>query len=148
MTNFAGLLGAREDFPDLALLNDVGKITTVTQRDVATETQNLIAIMQLGGLSVEELGAALGQVTAAGNNSSTAIAAILDALNIALPGAKLAGTCLGRSLPGVVCPREAPDACGRRRVLRPESPPRATRLRGRDAEGLVGDVAVVVEWVR
>lgn len=89
---FAGVTDqAEKQRLSLALLNDVGKITTVTQRDVATETQNLIAIMQLGGLSVEELGAALGQVTAAGNNSSTAIAAILDALNIALPGAKLAG---------------------------------------------------------
>lgn len=75
----------------LELLNRVGQTTTVTQRDVATETQNLIAIMQLGGLTVEGLGVALGQVTAAGNNSSTSISAILDALNIAIPGAKLAG---------------------------------------------------------
>lgn len=75
----------------LELTNDVGRITTVTQRDVATETQNLIAIMQQAGLPVEALGDKLGKVTVAGNNSSTSIAAILDALQVATPAARLAG---------------------------------------------------------
>lgn len=75
----------------LELTNDVGRITTVTQRDVATETQNLIAIMQQAGLPVEQLGDKLGKVVVAGNNSSTSISAILDALRIATPAAKLAG---------------------------------------------------------
>ena len=89
---FAGVENAADrQRLSLELLNRAGQTTSVTQRDMATETQNLIAIMQLGGLSVEQLGTVLGQVTAAGNNSSTSIAAILDALNIAIPGAKLAG---------------------------------------------------------
>lgn len=75
----------------LELLNRVGQVTTVTQRDTATEAENLIAIMKLGGLTVDQLGTTLGQVTVAGNNSSTAISAILEALQLSLPAAKLAG---------------------------------------------------------
>lgn len=73
------------------LLHRVGQITTVTQRDTAVETENLIALMKLAGIEVENLGGTIGQITAAGNNSSTAIAAILDALTVSIPGANLAG---------------------------------------------------------
>lgn len=75
----------------LELTNDVGRVTTVTQRDVATETENLISIMRQANVPVEKLGDVLGKVTVAGNNSSTSIGAILDALQIAIPGAKTAG---------------------------------------------------------
>lgn len=75
----------------LELANQVGRVTTVTQRDVATETANLISIMKQANIPIDELGDVLGRITVAGNNSSTAIGEILDALQGSTAAAQVAG---------------------------------------------------------
>src|SRR5574338_750443 len=75
----------------LELANQVGRVTTVTQRDVATETENVIAVMTQANIPIDRLGDVLGKVTVAGNQSSTVIAAILDALQGSTAAAQTAG---------------------------------------------------------
>lgn len=76
------------------LLRRAGQVTTISQRDMATETANLIALMKLGNVEIDDLGTTLGQVTAAGDNSARSIAAIFDALKISIPAANNAGVSL------------------------------------------------------
>jgi hypothetical protein len=83
--------GADTYAQSMEFLNDVGQFTNITQRDVATETDNLIGLFNLSGDSVEEFGDRLGRIVVAGKNSSASIGGITDALNEAGRSAADAG---------------------------------------------------------
>lgn len=82
---------AKRAAASLELVRIVGQLTTVTQRDVATETENVISIMKQAGIPIEQLGDAMGKIVIAGHNSSTAISDVLDALQQTTAAAGLAG---------------------------------------------------------
>lgn len=75
----------------IQLMDEAGKFTTVTQRDLGTEISNVIAIMKQLDIPVEELGDHLGKIVVAGGKSSTTIAALTDALQISTRAAAQAG---------------------------------------------------------
>jgi hypothetical protein len=75
----------------LELMDAAGKFTTVTQRNLGVEINNVIAIMkQLEplGLSIDDI---LGKIVVAGGNSSTVIAGLADSLQISARAAIQAG---------------------------------------------------------
>jgi len=75
----------------LLLMENAGKLTTLTQRDMGMEVTNLIAIMKQLNIPVSQLGDFLGKIVVAGGNSSTIIAGLTDALQISSRAAAQAG---------------------------------------------------------
>lgn len=75
----------------LELANRAGQLTTVTQRNLGVETQNVIAIMKQLGIPIDDLGDFLGKVVVAGGNASTRIAEITDALQVSATAASESG---------------------------------------------------------
>lgn len=73
-----------------ALMVDAGRVTTVTQRDMATETDNLIAIMKQLGLEVTDMPRLLDQVTVASDGTSKGMTTILDGLRASAKAAQTA----------------------------------------------------------
>lgn len=72
-------------------LNDVGQFTNITQRDVATETDNLLGLFNLSGDSVTEFSDRIGRIVVAGKSSSSVIQQIADGLSEAGRSAASAG---------------------------------------------------------
>ena len=75
----------------LELANQVGQLTTITQRSVAEETSHVIAIMKQFNIPIEELGTNLGKLVVAGGNSSSLISELADALQVSAIAASTAG---------------------------------------------------------
>jgi hypothetical protein len=76
----------------MQFLRTVGEFTNVTQRDVATETDNLLGLFNLAGdESIPKFNDRLGRIVVAGKNSSSVIAEITDALNEAGRSAQQTG---------------------------------------------------------
>jgi len=73
------------------LLENAGKLSTVSQRDVGTEVSNLIAIMNQANVPVEKLGDVIGQIVVAGGGASTMISDLIDGFQQAGRGAREAG---------------------------------------------------------
>lgn len=62
-------------------MDTVGKFTNITQRDLASETQNLLGIMNVTGDSLGSFENRLGRIAVAGGRSSVGITAIIDILS-------------------------------------------------------------------
>lgn len=73
-----------------ALMVSSGRLTTVTQRGMAEETDNLIAIMKQLGLNVEDIPGLLDKVTAAGDGTSQGMKTVIDGLQVSAQAAKTA----------------------------------------------------------
>jgi hypothetical protein len=72
-------------------LNQAGQFTNITQRDLASETKNLLGIYNQTGDSVGEFADRLGRITVAGRNNSAIISGITDVLSEAGATARSTG---------------------------------------------------------
>jgi hypothetical protein len=82
---------AEREAESLQIMGRIGEFTNVTQRDLLTETENLIGIMNTFGLTLEDWEDHLGGIVVMGDNSSRAIQAIVDTLSGAGRAAVAAG---------------------------------------------------------
>jgi hypothetical protein len=89
-TDRAAQAGARET-QALQLMNRIGEFTNVTQRGLQEETENLIGIMNVFGMSMDEWEDGLGGIVVMGDRSARAIQAITDTVSVAGRSARSAG---------------------------------------------------------
>jgi hypothetical protein len=89
-TDRAAQAGARET-QALQLMNRIGEFTNVTQRGLQEETENLIGIMNVFGMSMDEWENGLGGIVVMGDRSARAIQAITDTVSVAGRSARSAG---------------------------------------------------------
>ena len=72
-------------------LNDVGQFTNITQRDLASETENLLGIYSMAEDSVGGFSDRLGRIVLAGRNSSKIISGVTDVISEAGRSARATG---------------------------------------------------------
>lgn len=75
----------------IEFMDSVGKVTNITQRSLATETENLLGIMTVTGDKTNEFADRLGRITEIGGRSSVGVQAVIDILNGAGQAAERAG---------------------------------------------------------